>query len=85
MAGRPKGYPKTGGRAPGKCNGDTGKLREMILGALDDVGGRKYLAEQAISNPGPFLSLVARVLPKEVVAEVTGNVTILASVQDQNL
>jgi hypothetical protein len=41
----------------------------MILGALSDVGGREYLAEQARSNPGPFLSLVGKVLPLQLTGD----------------
>ena len=54
------------GRPPGP-NKFTQDLRDMILGALDDAGGREYLAKQAVENPGPFLALIGRVLPKEVV------------------
>jgi hypothetical protein len=37
----------------------------MILGALDDAGGQAYLAEQAHQNPAAFLTLLARLLPRE--------------------
>jgi len=33
---------------------------------LSDVGGQRYLAQQAIANPKSFLSLVGRVLPLQV-------------------
>jgi len=42
----------------------------MILGALDDAGGRAYLAQQAQDNPGPFLALIGKVLPKDINANV---------------
>lgn len=66
--GRPKGSPKPpgSGRQRGVTNGDTAKLRELILGALDDVGGRKYLAAQALENPAAFMTLIGKVLPKDV-------------------
>ena len=35
----------------------------MILGALDDAGGQAYLKKQAEENPGPFLTLIGKVLP----------------------
>jgi len=35
----------------------------MILGALDGVGGQAYLMRQAEENPGPFLTLIGKVLP----------------------
>jgi len=60
----------TGGSRKGIPNKVTSDLRAMIIGALDDAGGRAYLAEKAIECPGPFLSLLGKVLPKEVKAEV---------------
>jgi len=51
------------GRPKGSPNKNTKALREMILKALDDVGGEKYLARQAIENPGPFMTLVGKVQP----------------------
>jgi len=57
------------GNPAGKAKGTRAKytidLRNMILGALSDAGGRKYLAAQAKENPGAFLGLVGRILPKE--------------------
>lgn len=52
-----------GGSRKGKPNKATAALKEMILGALDDVGGQSYLAAQAKENPTAFLSLIGRVLP----------------------
>ncbi|NTU49549.1 MAG: hypothetical protein HGA87_01400 [Desulfobulbaceae bacterium] len=64
MAGRPKGLPKTGGgNRRGIPNKTTKALKDMILGALEGVGGEKYLMEQAKENPGPFMALVGKVLP----------------------
>jgi hypothetical protein len=60
-----KGY-KTGGRRNGTPNKLTRDLREMILGALADAGGRDYLAAQAKKNPGAFLRLLGRLLPTQV-------------------
>lgn len=60
-----KGY-KTGGRKKGTPNKLTRDLREMILGALADAGGRDYLTEQAKTNPAAFLRLVGRLLPTQV-------------------
>ncbi len=41
----------------------------MILGALDDAGGRAYLAEQAHENPGAFLALIGKVLPTTLASD----------------
>ena len=54
----------------GKPKGATAKVhatvKEMILTALQDVGGVAYLQEQAIENPVAFLGLVGKVLPLQV-------------------
>ena len=57
---------KTGGRKKGTPNKVTGDLRSMVLGALEDAGGQKYLAKQAVENPGAFMSLLGRCLPKDI-------------------
>ena len=57
------GAPKTGGRERGTPNKVTKQLKELILGALDGVGGQAYLERQAEENPGPFLTLLGRILP----------------------
>jgi len=54
---------KTGGRTKGTPNRENKALREMILGALDELGGQDYLVEQGRANPGTFLMLIAKVLP----------------------
>lgn len=61
---------KTGGRKKGTPNKLSGDVRQMILGALDDVGGQRYLKEQAIDNPVAFLTLVGKVVPKDVTIDV---------------
>lgn len=53
------------GRPKGARNKVTKNLREMVLGALDDVGGQDYLAEQAQTNPVAFMALLGKVLPPE--------------------
>jgi len=57
--GRPKGVP----------NKVTMELKEMILGALDEAGGIEYLKRRAEDTPGPFLALVGKVLPMQVVGD----------------
>jgi hypothetical protein len=59
------------GRVKGVPNKVTKELKEMILGALDDVGGQAYLARQAEDNPNAFLTLVGKVLPMAIKAEST--------------
>jgi len=73
----------TGGSRKGIPNKMTADLREMILGALEDVGGRHYLASKAEENPGPFLALVGKCLPKEIKAEIAATHVIQKMPLDQ--
>ena len=61
---------RRGGRQVGTPNKIQKELKEMIREALDRAGGVDYLQKQATDNPTAFLSLVAKVLPKDVRAEV---------------
>ena len=64
------------GRPRGSKNKAQAELKEMILTALGEAGGVEYLTRQANENPGPFLSLIGKVLPKEVDARFEGSMTI---------
>jgi hypothetical protein len=70
----PPGLTNAGkGRVKGVPNKVTKQLKDMILGALDEAGGQKYLMAQAHDNPSAFLSLIGKVLPAELKAELTGS------------
>lgn len=75
MAGRgkPKGLPKSGGRAKGTPNKVPTLLKEAILMAADSAGGREgiagYLKVQAQANPGPFMALLGKVLPLQITGD----------------
>lgn len=58
--GRPKGVPN-------KLNA---QLKDMIIQALDHAGGVEYLITQARDNPTAFMTLVGKVLPLQVNADV---------------
>lgn len=60
--------PNQGKRGPNKENK---ALREMILQALDDQpgGGVEYLKIQAVENPGPFMTLLGKVLPTTLASD----------------
>ena len=58
--GRPKGVP----------NKATKVLKEMILVALDKAGGEAYLLSQAENNPVAFMTLIGKVLPSEIQAQL---------------
>jgi hypothetical protein len=67
----------TGKRGPGRPKGSvnkvTGLLREAILAAAEQAGGEggtvAYLRRQADEHPAAFMSLLARVLPTQLVDE----------------
>ena len=66
---------KTGGGSRlGRPNKATAGIKAMILGALSDVGGQEYLKAQAVENPTAFLTLIGKILPKEVEASITGDI-----------
>lgn len=68
--------PKTGGRKPGTPNKVTKELKDMILGALSDVGGQAYLVKQAQKNPATFMTLLGKVLPMQVTGEGGGPIQV---------
>lgn len=57
---------KTGGRVKGVPNKTTGAVKDMVLTALTNVGGAKYLETQARENPTAFLTLAGKLIPHEV-------------------
>ena len=61
---------RSGNRGLGRKKGSENKIpasvKEMILAALDAVGGQQYLEEQAQTNPQAFLSLLGRIIPSEI-------------------
>jgi hypothetical protein len=69
MAGAKKGE-RRGGRQKGTPNKTTGALKDMILQALADAGGVKYLAAMAITEPRGFMALLGRVLPLQVTGSI---------------
>lgn len=61
-----------GGSRKGKPNKVTKELKDMILGALSDAGGQKYLEQQAKLNPAAFMTLIGKVLPLQVTGKDGG-------------
>jgi hypothetical protein len=70
--GRPKGLP----------NKTTALLKDAILMAAETAGGGEpdglvnYLVAQAKQNPGPFMTLLGKVLPMQVSGEEGGNIIV---------
>jgi hypothetical protein len=73
-AGRKRGVPN-------KLNAD---IKQMIVGALSDVGGRDYLAKRAIDTPAAFMTLVGKVLPMQITGEGGGPVWVITGVERED-
>lgn len=74
---RPKAGP---GRPRGLENKVTRDLKAMILGALDNGGGQKWLEKQMVDNPNAFMTLLGKILPTQITGDpsqpvYTANVT----------
>lgn len=61
------------GRPVGAVAPATALLRDAILKAGEAAGGKAgltgYLKAQAIANPGPFMSLLGKVLPMQIAGD----------------
>lgn len=68
------------GRAKGTPNKTTALLKDAILKAAEQAGGKDklvgYLRRQASENPGPFLALLGKVLPMQVTGADGGSLMI---------
>lgn len=64
--GRPKGVP----------NKATAAIKDMVLSALDKVGGIEYLEIQAKQNPTAFMGLLAKIMPTQITGADDGPVQI---------
>lgn len=58
------------GRPKGSKNKTTALLKDAILKAAEEAGGEgglvSYLRMNAVSNPGPFMALLGKVLPLQL-------------------
>lgn len=75
VKGRSGGKRDGSGRRKGTPNKMTRELKEMILEALDNKGGVKYLERAADENMSAFLTLVGKVLPMTVQGDAQNPLT----------
>lgn len=64
-----KGKPGPG-RKPGVPNKLTADVKAAIEQAFNNVGGVEYLEKQAAENPQAFLTLIGKLIPKDVKLEL---------------
>ncbi len=65
-----KGHKKFGGRKKGTQNKTSVALKDAILQAFNKAGGVAYLVKLAKNDPRSFTTLLGRVLPAEIKAEI---------------
>lgn len=77
--GRPKGVP----------NKNTALLKDAILKAAEQAGGKAglvgYLTTQASENPAAFMTLLGKVLPMQVAGDGGGPIQIILTSDDASL
>lgn len=62
-----RGGPRPGaGRPKGSLDKGNALIRELIVEALDNLGGASYLEETARSHPSAFLALLGKVMPVQL-------------------
>lgn len=59
------------GRQKGSKNKLTATVKEAIEQAFKDVGGAAYLARMAEEQPTAFMSLLGKIMPTQVDANIT--------------
>jgi len=64
-----KNLPPGPGRPKGVPNKVTAAVKDMVIAALEGVGGIEYLKEQATKNPVAFMSLVGRIIPTQIAGD----------------
>jgi hypothetical protein len=74
---------RRGGRQKGTPNKTTALLKDAILMAATEAGGADgltgYLKAQASENPGPFMSLLGKVLPMQLAGDPDAPISISVS------
>ena len=65
-----KGDKKTGGRKKGTPNKVNTDIKNIVIQALNEIGGVSYLKVQRELNPVAFMGLVGKVLPLQIKNDV---------------
>lgn len=71
------------GRVKGEKNLITRAIKDMILHALDRVGGEEYLAKQAEKNPVAFMTLLGKIIPTQMEHSGSINTNATEMTEDQ--
>jgi len=71
-----KGKKKTGGRSKGTPNKIAKDVKEMVLEALEELGGTEWFIAQGRENPVAFMAMAGKAMPKETKIELLKTVKI---------
>lgn len=72
------------GRPKGSPNKTTSLLKDAILQAATNAGEGdmvEYLTQQARLNPGPFMSLLGKVMPTQLTGEDGGAIEFIGRIE----
>ncbi|MBB4103564.1 hypothetical protein [Allorhizobium borbori] len=72
------------GRPKGSRNRTTAILKDAILKAAENAGKGDmvaYLTQQAINNPGPFMSLLGKVLPMQIAGDPNAPLNVITRIE----
>lgn len=88
MAEEPKVGQNTGNRGKGRPKGSPNKttaiIKDAIIQAATNAGGGdmvEYLTQQARLNPGPFMSLLGKVLPMQIAGDPDNPVKLVHKIE----
>jgi hypothetical protein len=72
MAAKPRSKPPAAGmgRRKGSKNKTTVLLKEAIEESFANVGGAEYLTKMALLEPKAYLTLLAKILPAKIEADI---------------
>lgn len=65
---------------PGRKNKIHGKAKQLVLEALDEVGGKDWLVALAHEEPKAFASLIQKLVPQEIAAKIDSDVVLRLNV-----
>ena len=88
MAEEPKVGQNTGNRGKGRPKGSPNKttaiIKDAIIQAATNAGDGdmvEYLTQQAKMNPGPFMSLLGKVLPMQIAGDPDNPVKLVHKIE----
>jgi hypothetical protein len=67
---------KSGGRQAGTPNKTTANVKAVLDEAFERLGGVDFLSDWAAANPGEFLKIWSKLIPRDLAVEATHRMTL---------